>query len=135
MIATRRFVAGAVLRGGSLSVTCVAANAARRRAYTEAVIDWARTHQQSAQVFIAGDFNFELRAENETNLYTDNLKHDSEAYSYLLRYFRDMGRDAGATAINNRRIDYSTAPQSPCGSDASKYCAQRPSGAWITGRS
>jgi endonuclease/exonuclease/phosphatase family metal-dependent hydrolase len=85
-------------------------SAARRRAYTEELVDWAHARSASARVFIAGDFNFELRAGNESNLYTDNLKHDSEAYSYLLRYFRDLGHDAGPTAINDRRIDYIFGP-------------------------
>ena len=86
-------------------------NAARRRAYTEEIVDWARAQPATALVFIAGDFNFELRAENESNLYTDNLKHDSEAYSYLQSGFRDLGRAAGATAINDRRIDYIFGPK------------------------
>ena len=81
-------------------------NAARRRVYTGDVVDWARTRPNNAVVFVAGDFNFELRARSDSNFFTDNLKHDSEAYSYMLRYFRDLGRDAGPTAINDRRIDY-----------------------------
>jgi endonuclease/exonuclease/phosphatase family metal-dependent hydrolase len=85
-------------------------NAARRRTYTEALIDWAQARAQSSEVFIAGDFNFELKAGNETNLYTDNLKHDSESYSHILRHFRDLGRAAGDTAINDRRIDYIFGP-------------------------
>src|SRR5689334_4810521 len=85
-------------------------NAARRRTYTEALIDWATTRAQSSEVFIAGDFNFELKAVNETNLYTDNLKHDSESYSHILRNFRDLGRTGGDTAINDRRIDYVFGP-------------------------
>lgn len=85
-------------------------NAARRRTYTEALIDWAAARAQSSDVFIAGDFNFELKAANETNLYTDNLKHDSESYSHILRNFRDLGRTAGDTAINDRRIDYVFGP-------------------------
>lgn len=89
-----------------LSAHADAFNAARRRAYTEALVGWAEARAQSAAVFIAGDFNFELRAGDETNLYTDNLQHDSESYSYLLRSFRDLGRAAGDTAINDRRIDY-----------------------------
>jgi len=93
-----------------LSAHADAFNAARRRRYTEALIDWAEDRTQSADVFIAGDFNFELKAANETNLYTDNLKHDSESYSHILRYFRDLGRDAGDTAINDRRIDYVFGP-------------------------
>ena len=94
-----------------LSAHADAFNAARRRTYTEALIDWAEDRAQSSRVFIAGDFNFELKASNETNLYTDNLKHDSESYSHILRQFRDLGRAAGDTAINDRRIDYIFGPQ------------------------
>ena len=93
-----------------LSAHADAFNAARRRTYTEALIDWTEARAQSSAVFIAGDFNFELKAANETNLYTDNLKHDSESYSHILRQFRDLGRDAGDTAINDRRIDYIFGP-------------------------
>jgi endonuclease/exonuclease/phosphatase family metal-dependent hydrolase len=74
------------------------------------LVDWAQARTQSAEVFIAGDFNFELKAANQTNLYTDNLKHDSESYSHILRNFRDLGRGAGDTAINDRRIDYIFGP-------------------------
>ena len=94
-----------------LSAHADAFSAARRRGYTEALIDWADVRAESADVFVAGDFNFELKASNETNLYTDNLKHDSESYSHILRYFRDLGRDAGDTAINDRRIDYVFGPR------------------------
>jgi endonuclease/exonuclease/phosphatase family metal-dependent hydrolase len=93
-----------------LSAHADAFNAARRRTYTEGLIDWAEDRAQSSIVFIAGDFNFELKAGNETNLYTDNLKHDSESYSHILRQFRDLGRSAGDTAINDRRIDYVFGP-------------------------
>ena len=93
-----------------LSAHADAFNAARRRAYTEALIDWVENRAQSFRVFIAGDFNFELKAGNESNLYTDNLKHDSESYSHILRQFRDLGRTAGDTAINDRRIDYIFGP-------------------------
>ena len=93
-----------------LSAHADAFNAARRRAYTERLMDWVQPRMQSSQVFIAGDFNFELKAANETNLYTDNLKHDSESYSHILRSFRDLGHDAGDTAINDRRIDYVFGP-------------------------
>ena len=93
-----------------LSAHADAFNAARRRRYTEALVDWAQDKAQAAEVFIAGDFNFELKAANETNLYTDNLKHDSESYSHILRSFRDLGRGAGDTAINDRRIDYVFGP-------------------------
>ena len=93
-----------------LSAHADAFNAARRRTYTEALIDWTQDRAQSSDVFVAGDFNFELKASNETNIYTDNLKHDSESYSHILRYFRDLGRSAGDTAINDRRIDYIFGP-------------------------
>ena len=95
-----------------LSAHADAFNAAKRRSYTEALIDWAQARTRSSEVFIAGDFNFELKAGNETNFYTDNLKHDSESYSHILRYFRDLGRPAGDTAINDRRIDYVFGPAS-----------------------
>ncbi len=93
-----------------LSAHADAFNAARRRSYTEALIDWAKARARSSEVFIAGDFNFELKAANQTNFYTDNLKHDSESYSYILRQFRDLGREGGDTAINDRRIDYVFGP-------------------------
>ena len=93
-----------------LSAHADAFNAARRRVYTEDLVDWAQGQTESSEVFIAGDFNFELKAANETNLYTDNVKHDSESYSYILRNFRDLGREAGDTAINDRRIDYIFGP-------------------------
>jgi endonuclease/exonuclease/phosphatase family metal-dependent hydrolase len=93
-----------------LSVHADAFNAAQRRTYTEALIDWAQVRTQSSQVFIAGDFNFELKAANENNLYTDNVKHDSESYSHILKNFRDLGREGGDTAINDRRIDYIFGP-------------------------
>jgi endonuclease/exonuclease/phosphatase family metal-dependent hydrolase len=93
-----------------LSAHADAFNAAARRRYTESLIDWAQTRTQTSEVFIAGDFNFELKAANETNLYTDNVKHDSESYSHILRRFRDLGSKAGDTAINDRRIDYVFGP-------------------------
>ena len=93
-----------------LSAHADAFNAARRRAYTEALMDWVGARKQSSEIFIAGDFNFELKAANETNLYTDNLKHDSESYSHILGNFRDLGINAGDTAINDRRIDYIFGP-------------------------
>jgi endonuclease/exonuclease/phosphatase family metal-dependent hydrolase len=108
-----RYALGVSFKSGDDTVLVLSAhadafNAARRRTYTEGLIDWAEA--QSAEVFIAGDFNFELKAGNETNLYTDNLKHDSESYSHILRHFRDLGRAAGDTAINDRRIDYVFGP-------------------------
>ena len=85
-------------------------SSARRRIFTGDVVDWSHTHASNALVFIAGDFNFELRSTDASHLYSDNVKNDSEAYSYLLKYFRDLGRDAGDTAVNDRRIDYVFGP-------------------------
>lgn len=93
-----------------LSAHADAFSAARRRIYTGEVVDWARSRPSTSLVFVAGDFNFELSAGDESHFYTDNLKHDSEAYSYLLKHLRDLGRDAGDTAINDRRIDYIFGP-------------------------
>ena len=111
----QRYALGASFRPRSdgpeviiLSAHADAFNAARRRRYTEGLMDWAGA--QSTEVFLAGDFNFELKAANETNLYTDNVKHDSESYNHILRTFHDLGRDAGDTAINDRRIDYIFGP-------------------------
>ncbi len=108
-----RYAVGAVFRLQKegpevvmVSAHADAFNAARRRSFTGDVVEWARARPSDQAVFIAGDFNFELRARNQSNIYTDNIKHDSEAYSHVLKYFRDLGREAGATAINDRRIDY-----------------------------
>ncbi len=85
-------------------------SASRRRAFTEAVVDWTRDRAGDELVFIAGDFNFEVSTRNRTNLFTDDAKHDSESFAYLLKYFRDLGSDAGETSINDRRIDYIFGP-------------------------
>lgn len=85
-------------------------NASSRRVFTEQVVDWTRTRAGNELVFIAGDFNFEVSVRNRTNLFTDDAKHDSESFAYLLKYFRDFGSDAGETSINNRRIDYILGP-------------------------
>ena len=82
----------------------------RRRAFAADVVDWASRWTKSDVVFIAGDFNFEVSTRNKTNLFTDDAKHDSESYAYLLKYFRDLGLDAGETSINDRRIDYIFGP-------------------------
>lgn len=83
---------------------------AKRRLFTGSVVDWARTCSPAAVVFIAGDFNLEVDSKDHSHLYSDDLKNDSESYSYLLKYFRDLARDAGDTAINDRRIDYIFGP-------------------------
>ena len=111
--AGNRFAAAATfrLRKNSTQVLLVSAHAdafsaARRRTFAAEVVDWTRSHSQGDLVFIAGDFNFEVSTRAGNNLFTDNAKHDSEAYAYLLKYFRDLGLEAGDTSINERRIDY-----------------------------
>jgi endonuclease/exonuclease/phosphatase family metal-dependent hydrolase len=104
------------LRSGLPDIVLISAHAdafiaAKRRVFTGTVVDWARTRSRKAIVFIAGDFNLEVDSKDQSHLYTDDLKNDSETYSYLLKYFRDMGRDAGDTAANDRRIDYIFGPQ------------------------
>lgn len=84
-------------------------NASHRRRFTEDVVDWARSRSEEI-VFVAGDFNFEVSTRNRTNLFTDDAKQDSESFAYLLKYFNDLGRDAGETSINDRRIDYVFGP-------------------------
>jgi endonuclease/exonuclease/phosphatase family metal-dependent hydrolase len=104
------------LRPGLAQIVLVSAHAdafkaERRRVFTGDVVDWGRNRPNGATVFIAGDFNFELNAKDESHLYTDNVKNDSEAYSYMLKYFRDLGREAGRTAVDDRRIDYIFGPR------------------------
>ena len=94
-----------------ISAHADAFRAARRRAFTSEVVDWARAGRETPHVFVAGDFNLELDTRDQSNFYTDNVKNDSEAYAYLLKYFRDLGRDAGDTSINDRRIDYIFGPR------------------------
>lgn len=111
--AEKKFALGATFRLAAhpteillVSAHADAFSAARRRSYAEDVVDWSRARSNARTVFIAGDFNFELAARDRSHFYTDNLKHDSEAYNYILKYFRDLGLAAGDTAINDRRIDY-----------------------------
>lgn len=112
----KHFVAAAFqLRPQLAEIVLVSAHAdafssARRRAFTGDVVDWSRNRARDSIVFIAGDFNLELEAREGSHLYSDNVKNDSEAYSYVLKHFRDLGRDAGHTSVNDRRIDYIFGP-------------------------
>jgi endonuclease/exonuclease/phosphatase family metal-dependent hydrolase len=115
--AGNRFAAAAAfhLRKDLPKVVLVSAHAdafsaSRRRAFAADLTDWSRSHSKSELTFIAGDFNFEVSTRNKNNLFTDDAKHDSESYAYLLKYFRDLGLDAGETSINDRRIDYIFGP-------------------------
>ena len=95
-------------------------SASHRRVSTADLVDWARvrtigttyggTNGQTKIAFIAGDLNLEVSTRNQTNLFTNDANHDSESYAYLLKYFRDLGLDAGETSVNDRRIDYVFGP-------------------------
>ena len=93
-----------------ISAHADAFSSSRRRTFAADVVDWARGRTKNEIAFIAGDFNFEVSIRNKTNLFTDDAKNDSETYGYLLKNFRDLGRDAGETSINDRRIDYVFGP-------------------------
>ncbi len=85
-------------------------SAARRRVFAAEVVDWTIGQMTDSFAFIAGDFNFEVSTRNQNNLFTDDAKNDSESYAHLLKHFQDLGRDAGETSINDRRIDYVFGP-------------------------
>jgi endonuclease/exonuclease/phosphatase family metal-dependent hydrolase len=87
-------------------------SAAARRRFIGDVVDWSRKRTNDQIAFIAGDFNLEVGTRNPNNLFTDDAKHDSESYAYLLRFFADLGREAGETSVNDRRIDYIFGPGS-----------------------
>ncbi len=117
VVAGERFAAAATFHPNKdlpeivlISSHADAFSASRRRTFAADVVDWARGRPKDEISFIAGDFNFEVSIRNKTNLFTDEAKHDSESYAYLLKYFRDLGRDAGETSINDRRIDYVFGP-------------------------
>ena len=93
-----------------ISIHADAYNSKKRRIFVGDIVDWARPKLDSDRVFIAGDLNLEIDPDKPEDLYTDSAKNDSEAYNYLLKYFRDLGREAGYTAVNNRRIDYIFGP-------------------------
>ncbi|PYV42973.1 MAG: hypothetical protein DMG06_12305 [Acidobacteria bacterium] len=94
-----------------LSITVVnchadAFNSRRRRLLANYLIDWEDRAEGKKNVLLAGDFNLDLTPIESSDLFTDDKKNDSEAYSLLLRRFRDLGGQAGPTSIFNRRIDY-----------------------------
>lgn len=85
-------------------------SASRRRIFVADLVDWVRRQPQGTTALIAADLNLEVSSQKQANLFTDNAKHDSESYATLLKHFSDLGRDAGATAVNARRIDYVFGP-------------------------
>ena len=93
-----------------ISAHADAFRASRRRIFLADLVDWARPAKKGQLTFVAGDLNFEVNTQKRNDLFTDDAKHDSESYAYLLKYFKDLGREAGETAVNNRRIDYVFGP-------------------------
>ncbi|MGH9823689.1 MAG: endonuclease/exonuclease/phosphatase family protein [Blastocatellia bacterium] len=93
-----------------ISAHADAFNAARRRIFTGDLVDWANAKSKDDIPIIGGDFNFELSSDKQVDFYSDNLKNDSEAYAYIMRSFRDLGKEAGFTTFNDRRIDYIFGP-------------------------
>jgi endonuclease/exonuclease/phosphatase family metal-dependent hydrolase len=80
-------------------------NARRRRFFVNDVIEWRRDSGKQT-VILAGDFNLDLAPLESSDLFTDDKKNDSEAYSLILEDFRDLGRNSGPTSAFDRRIDY-----------------------------
>ena len=112
-----RFAAAATFRWNKdlpeivlVSAHADAFSASRRRIFLADLVDWACHAKKGQFAFVAGDLNFEVDTQKRTDLFTDDAKHDSESYAYLLKHFSDLGRDAGETAVNNRRIDYVFGP-------------------------
>ncbi|HKY30668.1 MAG TPA: endonuclease/exonuclease/phosphatase family protein [Pyrinomonadaceae bacterium] len=94
-----------------ISVHANAFSSVHRRTLTADVVDWCRANARGQIVFLAGDFNLEVSTKKPNDLFTDDAKNDSESYNYILKHFSDFGRDAGETAISNRRIDYIFGPR------------------------
>lgn len=93
-----------------ISAHADAFNASRRRTFIAELVDWTRSSTKGKTTLIAADLNFEVSTQKQSNLFTDNAKHDSESYATLLNDFSDLARGAGATAVNARRIDYIFGP-------------------------
>ncbi|HWN08215.1 MAG TPA: endonuclease/exonuclease/phosphatase family protein [Pyrinomonadaceae bacterium] len=93
-----------------ISAHADASKASRRRTFVSDLIDWKRQKTSGKTMLIAADLNFEVSTQKQAGLFTDSAKHDSESYTSLLKHFSDLGRDAGATAVNARRIDYVFGP-------------------------
>jgi endonuclease/exonuclease/phosphatase family metal-dependent hydrolase len=79
-------------------------DARNRRLYIEDIVWQVNRHKGFA--FLAGDFNFDIASDAQRDSLNDNLTHDSEAYTLLTKQFSDLAKDAGATALLDRRLDY-----------------------------
>lgn len=94
------------LRICAVSVHADAWDPEARARYARELVDWGR-RQDFDVVFLAGDFNFSSGADGGGgSLFSSSQATDTETYAYLMRHFRDLGRDGGETALLGRRIDY-----------------------------
>jgi endonuclease/exonuclease/phosphatase (EEP) superfamily protein YafD len=99
-------VARSPLKFCAISAHAQAWDAAARAKYTSEIVDWVRENSFDV-AFLAGDFNFDVGGgHGGGGLFTEDPTLDAEAYAYVTRYFRDLGRDGGSTAAFKRRIDY-----------------------------
>jgi endonuclease/exonuclease/phosphatase family metal-dependent hydrolase len=94
------------LRVCAISAHAQAWDAGARREYTRELVDWARGKDFDV-VLLAGDFNFDSASDpGREVLFRTDRRLDREAYDYVTRHFRDLGRDGGGTSLLGRRIDY-----------------------------
>lgn len=80
-------------------------NARNRRLYLEDIV-WQVNQHHKGFALLAGDFNFDIVSDAKRDSLNDNLTHDSESYTLLTKHFLDVAKDAGTTALLNRRLDY-----------------------------
>ncbi len=80
-------------------------DARNRRLYVEDIV-WQVNNHHKGFAFLAGDFNFDIASDAKRDSLNDRLTHDSESYTLLTKHFSDLAKDAGATALLNRRLDY-----------------------------
>lgn len=80
-------------------------NARNRRLYLEDIV-WQVNQHHKGFAFLAGDCNFDIVSDAKRDALNDSLTHDSESYTLLTKQFLDAAKDAGTTALLNRRLDY-----------------------------
>lgn len=80
-------------------------NARNRRLYLEDIV-WQVNQHHKGFALLAGDFNFDIVSDAQRDSLNDTLTHDSESYALLTKHFLDVAKDAGTTALLNRRLDY-----------------------------
>lgn len=81
-------------------------NALNRNKICAALMDWVKS--KNATTFLVGDFNFapDNWLDRHTPFFSDNPELDGKTYNHIIGFADDLGKNAGATALLNRRIDY-----------------------------